>query len=689
MAHSDTVNSAEYFATLPTDDFIKEAHGKIDEFYDDLLATGIYWLWARSYSAYYGANLAGPDGQMFDSAELQRSGNRGQVVKAKFNHFRSVLKHTLQLATATKPAYGCRASNTDYKSQTQTILGNGLIDFYLREKKLQRILAQAVETALVTFEAWIHSTWDAASGEDYMVDPTTQKKVKEGDVKLAVHNGLDVPRDIYLTEEDEHSWLFVRTQRNRYDLAARYTDLAERILQVSSDEYKYAQKDSFSLNGRTGDKDCDQVTVWTFYHRKTDAMPQGRIVEFVGDIGLVDGPLPYRKIPLYKLTPENLMGTPYGYSPAADLLGPQQVHDILSSTIATNQSNYGLQSVWTKRNDNITVNQLTGGGKNLQSDAKPEPIQLTQTAGEIFQFRKDVEGEIETLSGINSTVRGNPEASLKSGSALALVVAQSIQFSSMLEQSLNSCFEDIGTDIIEKLRDFSKTKRVANILGKSSRPFRKEFTGDDLSQINRVVVEAQSPLSKTISGRLELADNLWAKGAIKDPQKWVNVLQTGQIEGAIEGSTHESLNIRAENEELREGRQVPVILTDFHPSHIDDHRSILSNPESRRNPRLVKVVLDHIQEHLRLWRSMDPALLAVMGMPPAPMPMMPPPPPGMGPQGPGPGGPGLPGGPAPAPAAAVVRRQVPGEANQPREPSMPSLPGGAPPESVEAFKKVG
>lgn len=688
---SDVPGSKPYFATLPPDELIGELHGKIEAFYNDLLETGLFWLLDKLYRAYYGANLAGKQGsgQLFDSAELGRGGKNGEIVKAKVNHFRSLISHALQLATSTKPAYACRATNSDYKSQSQAVLGNGLIDYYLREKRLMGFLTKAVENGYVLFEGWIHGRWSATSGEVAGRHPETGAEIHEGDVEYSIHTLLDIVRDINRKDDDQHQWRMVRRKENRFDLAARHPELAERILAASTDDYKYEEMDSFAFKLRPTSQDDDGLTVWTFYHMKSDSMDQGRIFEFVADIPLIDGPIPYRQIPLHCFSPARLIGTCYGYSPAVDILGPQQALDILDSTVMTNQAAHGVQSVWTKKGDPLTVTQLQSGMKNLQSEVEPRPIQLTATAPEIFKRRQDLIGEMETIFGISATVRGNPEANLKSGSALALVVSQSVQFASMSEAAYNTLIEDVGTDLINLLRDFSQTKRIAIIMGASSRPFQKTFSSDDLAQINRVVVEATSPLSKTISGRLEIAKDLFDKGLIETPKQYINILLTGQLEPAIEGTTHELLNIRAENEELREGRPVRALITDMHPDHVKEHRAILSNPEARKNADLINATTAHMQEHIALWRAMDPALQMLLGLPPPP-PL--PPPPGMMPPpaagGPPPAGAPGPGGPGPAPGAAVMAKAAPTDAQQPRDPNMPSLPPGAPAEAQAAYQKV-
>lgn len=689
----------QYFASLPITDFIQEAHGRVGDYYDFLRESGLFYLWEKSYRAYFGARLTGSkySGQLFDSSEIRQGGKAGEIAHLKINHYRSLLKHTLQLATATKPAYACRATNGDYKSQTQAILGNGLVDYYLREKKLTGILTHAVENSLVFSEGWVHDPWDATHGEKYGVHPDTGAVIYEGDLRFSVHTPLDVVRDTEQSDTDNHEWLMVRTFVNRWELAAKFPAVAEQILAINPGSYQYENGETFNIRVRESQANSELVTMWTFYHKKSDAMENGRLVQFVGDVMLVDGPIPYRRIPLHCVRPDKLIGTSFGYSPAFDVLGPQQGLDILNSTIMTNNANNGVQSIWTKAGDPVTVTQLQGGMKNLQSEEMPQPIQLTKTAPETFQFRQELIGEMETIIGISATVRGNPEANLKSGSALALVVSQSIQFASLLEASYNALVEDVGTDIIVQLRDFSKTRRVANILGESNRPFRKEFSGDDLDSINRVVVEATSPLSKTISGRIEMASDLLEKGFIETAKQYIMVLTTGQLDPAIEGAQHELLNIRAENEDMRDGKPVQAIVTDIHADHIKEHRSLLSNPEARKNPQFLRLVLKHIDDHLFQWRNADPAVLMITGQEPPPPP---PPPAGMPPPPGAPVGPGQPGGqPGPGPAAGgpqpapgqipeLMSRQKPTDAQQPAMPNMPSLPNEAPESAKAAFEKI-
>lgn len=670
MLKNPTKNKDTYFANLEGQDFIDNIRAKIEEFHDDLSTSGLRDVIERSYRAYYGGNLSDM-GSLFESAKLSRGGRNGEITNLKVNHYRNLLRHALQLATATKPAVACRASNSDTRSQTQAVLGTGLIDFYMREKKVDRLLHQAVEQGLVALEGWVHMPWNPSKGEKYITDAEGNSRY-QGDIEFSVHGLLDVARDINKTHDDNHEWLCVKNKQNRYNLIAKYPQLKDELLQISAED---EVDEDFNIFNNTRSKSDELINVYTFYHEQTEAVDGGRLVIFTGDIILFDGKIPYNKIPLFRVTPDRLLNTPYGYSPAIEILAPQQMVDILTSTIASNQAATGVQSIWSQRGDTINVNHLANGLKHFQSDTRPEPISLTQTAPEIFNFRRDLIGEQETLMGISSTVRGNPEANLKSGSALALVVAQSIQFASELERSANGLLEDVGTCIIDHLRQFSTTPRVAALVGNFNRPFITEFTADDLEQINRVVVEQTSPLSKTISGRVEIANQLLQQGFIDNPNQYITVLTTGNLDPAIQGKQSKLLNISAENEALQRGEQVEVVVTENHAEHIQEHHTIIENPEAKKNPILVQNVLNHIQLHLDAWRTADPAILAITKQMPPPPPNQPAPMPPEAPQSNG-----------QAPQVIENEPVLPGD--MPNQPNMPNLPPDADPMTQQAYEKM-
>jgi hypothetical protein len=252
---------------------------------------------------------------------------------------------------------------------------------------------------------------------------------------------------------------------------------------------------------------------------------------------------------------------------------------------------------------------------------KPEPMNLTATPVEIFNRYKELINEMESISGINSVVRGNPEASLKSGAALALVASQAIQFLQLTQQRYVQLLEDSGTAIINMLKSYAAVPRVATIVGKMNTPYMKEFKGEDLENVQRVIVDMGNPLSKTTAGKIQIADTLLQYGFIKNSDMYFSVLQNGRLDSILDPVQRQLMLIAQENEQMSDGIDPPVLVTDNHPMHIQEHKQLLDSPEARNNVELVSIVLQHMQTHIQQLQTGDPNLFSILGiqsLPPTP-----------------------------------------------------------------------
>lgn len=673
-------NSNKYFASKDAKDCANVLVQKAEQ-WDQGLFVNAHFEKIRTSWEYYHGRFS--NAMSDDSHELSFTGEQGELVSFPVNHFRNFGLHLLNMTTSQRPRVDAVAVNTDYKSLTQAILAENLLDYYLREKRLEDYLKVAAEQSIVLGEGFIKIEWDAMGGEEYGVNEETGSIIYEGDVKYTNHSTFDVVRDINKEGSGEDDWLIVRSFKNRFDLIAKYPEFENEILAIKTKEYYEAIRFPGLINAKT-----DDIPIYEFYHRRSESMPDGRYMLFVSDTAvLFDGALPYREIPVYRIAPNNYMGAPFGYTIMFDLLPLQESVNLLYSTIMTNQHAFGVQNIMAPKGNDINFTQLSGGLNFIEytPGMKPEPLNLTQTPAEIFNMLQKVESTMETISGINSVARGNPEASLKSGAALALVQSQAVQFTSSLQQSYVHLIEKVCTATIKLLQDFAEVPRVASIVGKSKRAYMKEFTGDDIKGINRVTVELANPLSKTTAGRLEIANNLMQMGLIKNTDQYFTVLNTGKLDPMIEGEQAELLLIKSENESMMGGELPPVLAIDRHQIHIQEHKSLLADPNLRNDPQLVQTALTHIQEHINQLRNTDPDLLMLTGQQPL-QPQQPPQ--GAAPQGPG--------GPQQPPSAALegenlTDMQAPlpnGESADVNLPNMPTPPApfeGAPlsPEDVD------
>jgi hypothetical protein len=217
--------------------------------------------------------------------------------------------------------------------------------------------------------------------------------------------------------------------------------------------------------------------------------------------------------------------------------------------------------------------------------------------------------------------------------------------------------------VINNMQKFAKGEMLVVIGGSSRKSYVRTFQREEILNVDRVSVDMGNPLAQTLAGRNEMVTRWSDKGQITPIQEY-EFLKTGQIDSIMEDAFRDAMLVREEDQELKEGRPPIALITDDHPYHIKEHRELLSDPDTRQDPQLVQLVLDHIQEHINLMKSMDPDLAAVLGVPPLPSQQMAPPmDPGM--MGPPP------------------EQQPPGQV--PGDPNLPNVPPGTPPQVAEDY----
>ncbi len=655
-----------YFAIDPK---VEDLQRLMDDYYETMASLGWDTMISKSYAYYYGR------GQHATAGGIAAGGKQGETSEIMSNEYRSFLRYIHTLVTADRPAFDVRATNTDHKSESQAIVGEQVLEFYMRHNKLEDLLRDACEKSLWSSEGFIGVKWDVQAGEVYTRDPEAGNMVMKGDVSYRTYNALQVIRDPYCVNH-AYDWVILVDYENKYDMAAQYPEHADHLVNTSMDSYN----EKFRL-GMVSKAKTNKIPVFTFYHRKSPALPEGRWVVYTKEAILAEGPLPYESIPVYRIAPGNLDNYVFGYTPAFDILGLQEANDDLFSSLLTNNRNFAKQLIAVDRGAGVNHRVLTEGSSLLELDLDNnrsiadliQPLQLTKSAPEAYSFLEAITARMEKYTGINEVIRGEPSPNLRSGNALALIAAQAVKFNSGLQQSYNILIEDVGTATLRFLKQFAQAPRFFRIVGKTNRSMLKEFSAADLEGVDRVDVQRANPLTSTTAGRIELADNLLNANMIKRPEQYVNVLETGRLDPLIESERSELLNIKSEYEMMLAGEQPMAILTDNHELHIREHRAVLDDPEARRTPSVVQATLAHMEEHRMLWQQTPPEFLMASRQQAAPQPQMP-----QGAQQPG----------AQAPAANPEVLQADTPAEQIPTPKPSGLPPAAAPEDVAAFKQL-
>lgn len=627
---------------------------------------GLTTLWKDKVSNYYGLSE--------DSYSSQRAisgGTEGELTNIKVNDLHSLVQNQLVVITSARPAGIAKAINSDVRSLKNSRIGTAIAEYYLSQSGFEQKFVNACEVALLVDEAYVDLFWDKDAGDtvrpnvDEAGQPVAAAPIMSGDAKMRLHCPWNVARDSAAPVESQ-KWNILSILCNRFDLIAMYPQFKEQILYAAQDEVEQN-----SLQKRLGD---DNVYAHLVVHDRTPAVPEGRYSLIVGDTLVADMALPYPEYPVDRLTPGDVIDGPTGYCPSNDVMAMESITDRLHSIVTTNNVTFGGQSLVGPPLSGMSVSEVAKGLRYFELPPelvdKLKALQLTQSSPETYAYIDKLSAKKqEALGSVAGTLQAQATQGA-SGSAMALIQAQAVQFNSGTQRGYYRLLSRVMTKLIGVLRVYADTPRVARIVGKSKSQGLKEFkyTGEDLNSISSIVYEMVNPVSQTVGGRMQLAQDLIQNGMITSPRQYLTVVETGNLDALTSPDEDINLLILEENEWLSEGKQVEVVVTENHNAHIEAHKAVLASPDAKSDPTLAKTVLDHIQRHLDIWQDAsmnNPAILLATGQ--QPLPQMAPPMPGgpgappQGPQGPG-GAPTMSG-----PGAGL-------DAEQPKSPRMPTNP---------------
>lgn len=566
--------------------------------------------WVRNSIAYYSHVL---DPAAWDSA-LVYDGEQGELIRMAIPQARSLIRQLVTLITKQRLSFNAIAESKGADVVQETRLGNALSAQIVEHQQLDRKGENLVEQALVYGMSFTYTKWRTDLGKPYSVGPDGVL-VYEGDLEISTPSVFDVFFDYSVPDWKNNEWVEVRVVKSRWSLVAQFPHLEDEILSLPTikdwrgphaSQYRTLAEDDF-------------VYCYELYHRKTPAIPKGRMIMYASDKCIFhDGDNEYEDIPVEPMMPETILGMGLGCPQLSALLPAQEMLDHSFSAIATNQAAFAVQSVTVPRGAGIGVQDIGGMNfisftpQNVPGGGKPEPLQLAQSSPETFKFIDVLLSNMQQLSNINSALRGAPPPGVTSGVAIATLTNNSIEFLTSASKSYAGCMERTMFHAINAYRKFAKIPHIVRMVGKNFQSFTKDFVGSDLDPIQAIKITLQNPLTQTLSGRSDIAEKLLQGGMIKTTQDYLSVLEGSPLNQLYETELSENDLVQSENEALLEGKQVISLATDDHAAHVRKHAGLLNDPVVRLQNARVQEILNHIEEHKNLAQNTDPFLTAMV-----------------------------------------------------------------------------
>jgi hypothetical protein len=614
----------QYFAKLPPLELLPELKKRWSDYQEWLKKSGFADRIRKSYASYYGLDKKGSMG-------IQKSED-GSIVHVNINHHKRLLTLQRQAVTGNKLSFFAQARVSDSDALAASVLGKSVADYYTEELKISKQMASFVDMALVCQKAYAVVGWNKGLGREIRPDGLAPEQalntVKAGDNYIELLTPFDVAES---TRTKKSPWKITRERVNRFDLIAEHPEHAE-YLTEASDDTGDDEALNFALNfDSTNNKADDEIIyLYTFYHECTPAMPEGLIVKWVCDQIIEMEPLDtvYEHVPVFTLTAGSVIDSVAAHGTGIDLLAIQDVLTALFTAVVTNNVNLAMINIYGK-DPNTKKTQIAEGMNLWTGTEPPTALALANSSPETYQLIEMLIGQANQTSGQNELTSGNvSDTKLSSGNALVVLLTTALQFVSDIQRDYADAVSDVMTQLIKNIRLNCKVEMVATIAGKTNRNYSKAFTAKDLYGIDKIKVELQNPVMATQAGRSQVAEALLNAQMLDDPHDYVTVLTTGDLPSGTDGALSLKQGIQEENERLKDGEPVPVLISDRHDIHAPSHLAQLNDPETRKRPELVDNILAHVQEHISQWQDLsinNPSLLALLGMEPAPMPPAPPP----------------------------------------------------------------
>lgn len=613
---------------------------------------------------------------------VTRAGQAGELAKVRINRARAYAQTKLSVVTQAKVSWRPQAKNGDAGAAAAVSLANDIMADQWENQGLADVWLRWIEQTIVLSEAFTFDEWNRGRGPPLMA--IGDQIISQGDIE--VHNVLpwDVKVDPACTSYKETTWRFVRLWKNKWDLAKLWTRGGSRLADgrkgtEAEDAILSASEDSAIAEydtGRSKASGGDLVPVWYFFHDKTPAIPLGRETIFINaQCVLRDGKLSYDSVPVHRIAASEMFGSPHAWTSFWDTLGPQEISDSIHTSLSTQATTLGSVNLVVEQGTDIKPERVATGFNVIRpprSSTKDPHFLLPPPLSEpAMKYDESLSSEQRQLSGLDELSAGQFDGKQLNAQAFAVLASLTVQKASPFQTNGISALGRLGSSMLRTHNKRVSRERELRVTGKSSKSLYavRRYSGKDLDPIGGVKVDIGNPLEQTASGRMSILQTLMPiPGAITTPEAAFEVMETGRYEPAIRAGRDELLLLKAEYEQLQEGKNPPVHFLQNHPLHFKENSAALSNPDALNDPSIIEAVNAHLDqhylEHYGVPRLGDPLRYQrecfLMGRTPDPS-LMPPPmgfwqgppqgPPGMGPPGAGapPGGPPGAGGPPPGP----------------------------------------
>lgn len=613
------------------------------------------------------------------ASELGLKSGTYDYIHMVVNEVRQGVQRVLAMLASRTPRMEPVAASQSAGAREETIMAREALQHERRKHQTDSLHAEVRKLAFLMGEAYRLILWNGAKGKPVAAAPGEDGAplpvAHEGDFDNSVCSVLDVARDPTVRSWEKVPWVIVRTWENKHELAARHPELAPQIRGLSfkgpwsDDEFAedvlgVVARNSSSFNG-------DTIPVYNLYHVAGEAVPGGLAFTCLSDSIWLGEPTsnpyanpeqpPYAHLPVKRLAPDNVWGSTLGDTNVFDALGLSDATNILWSTQITNLTRWGIGILGVPKGAGLSKDTLGNGAAYLEyapvpgapNGGMPTPLEPPTAPQELAKVLEAFRGLIAQGLGLNDVAMGQLPFAGMPAALVAQLIEQAHQYQDAFYNAIVRFESDCATHELWCLKHFVKSPRAYETPTDSKGWAQREYTGEELNSVSRVAFEPVPPIANSLAGKQMQLETMMEMAQAQGPLTFPDIVEfysTGALPPALKEIENNNLRIAEMQEQLRnarylEGPSGPVPMVD--PMTGMPALNGLGEPRLQLDPSSMPLLmvgmpvwtyvqplmalfheklpmaafeaaLATVERCMQVWMATPPAILTILGAPPAP-----------------------------------------------------------------------
>ena len=545
--------------------------------------------WRQNISFYAGNHFIRDTG---------RNANQYRV-KLRENHTNNVIQRMVATFTQNMPVTRVFPASSSYQDVQNAENTEQWAKFLWRKNKLENTFSKLVKYSAITGNGFIYREFDPyAQGKMQMDQDETGKSeqtidIWRGEPKVTVDDPFRILVRPGIDELDDMHDFIRSVPANKQEMESIHGEISS--------------EPATSLNAYNGTlrTDDDIIMVNHYYHKPTHWCDEGMYVCWAGKKVLKAVKFPYKDgiLPLVHLPFDKPPMRFWATSSIDQVIDLQEQVNRAASMIVEARNLMARPRVMVSHEAQVPGQSLTDRPGDILryklAGGKPEFHVPGFNFGEMSAHKQDVRAALQQVSGMTAASRGEIPQAARTALALQLVLEMDRSQWSPFIKTFYQCINDTMYGILGMAAQFIPDSDPRTIkIEKNNVVGSKTFHGGMVPSPLDVWVEDTNPLGWTATGRIEAIQALVQMGAIKDPNKVLEMLKLNNSDPAYELVNLNHQAAQKENEILLQGKLLDIMPEDDDPIHLDDHTKIVVSFDFREKPKVVQdAILAHIEQH--------------------------------------------------------------------------------------------